>query len=164
MTLIRIVKDWDYPNLYQQTPNFSGEWDGMQFTLEPVAKCDYLIALNRLPENINVMCPQEHVWVLIQEPPVAEYHWHRKGFPNFHRVYTQDISLQGEQYIHTQPSTPWHIDKTYDFLKNFPPPEKPKMLSTITSMAAGRAGHRKRLDFLFGLREKVSFDWIATLD
>jgi hypothetical protein len=164
MTLIRIVKDWDYPNLYQQTPNLAGAWDGLQFTLEPVDKCDYLIALNRLPENIAVTCPPEHVWVLIQEPPVAEYHWHRKGFHNFHRVHTQDTSLQGQQYVHTQPATPWHVHQTYDFLKNCPPPEKPKTLSTITSMAASRAGHRKRLDFLFGLRESVNFDWIATMD
>ena len=164
MTLVRIVKDWDYPNLHRQTPNESGVWDGIQFTLEAVDQCDYLIAFNRLSEDIDITCPPEHVWLLIQEPPVAEYHWHRKGFHNFHRVLTQDTSLAGAKYIHTQPSTPWHVDKDYDFLKNCAPPEKPKNLSTITSMASGREGHRKRLDFLFNLRHSVEFDWIATLN
>lgn len=164
MTLVRIVKDWQYPNLHRQTPHLSGEWGGIHFTLDPVDQCDYLVAFNRLPQDVNVTCPPEHVWLLIQEPPVKEYRWHHKGFHNFHRVYTQDTSLQGEKYVYDQPSTPWHLDKDYDFLKNCPPPEKPKSLSTITSMASGRAGHRKRLDFLFNLRQETDFDWIATLN
>lgn len=164
MTRVRIVKDWDYPNLLRQTPGYSDEWDSIQFTLDAIEECDYLVAFNRIPADVTINCPPEHIWVLIQEPPVPEYAWLQQGFSNFHRVITQDISLQGDKYNHGQPATPWHVDKDYDFLKSCPPPEKPKVLSTITSMAASRPGHRRRLDFLLNLRDTTEFDWIATLD
>ncbi|MFH2008144.1 MAG: glycosyltransferase family 10 [bacterium] len=164
MTLVRIVKDWDFPDLLRQTPGHSGEWGGVRFTMDAVKECDYVIAFNRIPEEEVVTCPPEHIWVLTQEPPVPEYHWLRQGFDSFHRVYTQDISLQGGPYVHAQPSTPWHVDKDYDFLKSFPVPEKPKILSTMTSAAASRAGHRKRLHFLRTLRKQVDYDWVRSPD
>jgi len=34
--LVRIVKDWDWPDLRRQTPNQSGIWECIEFTLEPV--------------------------------------------------------------------------------------------------------------------------------
>lgn len=164
MTLVRIIKDWDFPDLLRQTPGHSGAWDGVRFTMDAVQECDYVVVFNRVPDDTIITCPPEHVWMLIQEPPVAEYHWHRQGFGGFHRVHTQDISLQGGPYVHSQPSTPWHVDKDYDFLTSFAAPPKPKVLSTMTSAAASRAGHRKRLDFLRALRDQIDFDWVRSPD
>jgi hypothetical protein len=69
MTLVRIVKNWDWPDIMRQTPGSDGVWDGVRFTLEPVAECDYLIVLNRPAQDITVRCPPQHVWAVVQEPP-----------------------------------------------------------------------------------------------
>jgi hypothetical protein len=158
MTLVRIVKDWHQPNLYHQTPNLSGEWDGMRFTLEPVESCDYLIALNRIPENIEITCPPQHIWCITQEPPVPEYEWLQQGFSNFHRAYIQYENLTGERYIHSHGALPWWVGKSYDELKAVSPPDKPKKLSWITSNATGRSGHQQRMTFLDYIQQRIEFD------
>ena len=69
MILARIVKDWDWPDLLRQTPKGKGLWDGIQFTLEPVNECDYLVILNnRMKRDVHAKCPPDHVWAKMQEP------------------------------------------------------------------------------------------------
>ena len=99
MTLVRVIKDWDYPDLLRQTPDGTGQWEDIRFTLEAAPECDYVLVFNRVPQTTIVTCPPQHIWAIIQEPPVPEYRWHQKGFARFHRVYTQDTSLRGEKYI-----------------------------------------------------------------
>ena len=69
MTLVRIVKDWDYPDLLRQTPGGSGVWGNIQFTLDPADECDYLLMLNnRLQAPVTTRCPRENIWAIMQEP------------------------------------------------------------------------------------------------
>jgi hypothetical protein len=75
MTLVRIVKDWDWPNLMRQTPGQSGAWDGIKFTLEPVDQCDFLIVLNYMCKRVRVRCPRDHVWAMMQEPYMSLSHY-----------------------------------------------------------------------------------------
>jgi hypothetical protein len=156
--LVRIIKDWDYPDIFQQTPGHSGEWDGIRFTTEPVERCDYVIVCNRVPQDTVVHCPPEHIWAIIQEPPEPEYRWLQQGFGPMYKVYTQDTALQGEEYVYSHPALPWHVLQSYDWLKNCPPPEKPEKLSWITSNRTRRPGHQMRMDFLDRLRAEVDFD------
>ncbi len=158
MTLVRIVKNWDYPDLMQQTPTGTGIWDGIQFTLDPVQICDVLVVLNHARQPIKVNCPPQNVWVLVQEPPVPEYRWLEKGFTAFARVYTPDVNLTGERYIHSHGALPWHIGKSYNFLKNVAYPEKIRSLTSIASRETGTAGKKARVIFLETLRRQIDFD------
>ena len=158
MTLVRIVKSWTKPDLLRQTPGGTGTWGDIRFTLDPVERCDYLIALNHLPEDLSIEVPPANVWCFIQEPPVPSYRWLRRGFSSFARVYTPDAALAGSRYIHRHGSLPWHVDRSYDQLHTAPFPEKTKGLSWITSDARNKPGHTLRMDFLDRLRAGVSFD------
>ncbi|MDQ7035759.1 MAG: glycosyltransferase family 10 [Anaerolineae bacterium] len=158
MTLVRIIKDWDFPDFYRQTPNFRGEWDEIRFTLDAVESCDYLIVINRVPENITITCPPQHIWCITQEPPVPEYEWLQQGFTNFHRAFVQDEHLTGKRYTHGHGALPWWVGKSYDDLKAISAPDKPKQLSWITSNATGRHGHQQRMKFLELMQQHINFD------
>ncbi len=158
MTLVRVIKDWDFPDLMRQTPGHSGEWQGVRFTLDPVTTCDYVIVLNRVPKTTTVHCARSCIWQITQEPPVPHYRWLRQGFGSFHRVYTPDASLHGNKYTHSQPALPWHVGRDYDSLKVEPPPEKTRTLSWITSSKASTPGTRQRTQFLERIRPQIDFD------
>jgi len=158
MTLVHITKNWDWPELVRQTPSSKGMWDGIQFTLEPVEECDYVIVLNRVPQDTTVRCRPEHVWAIIQEPPnevFEDLHW---GDVRYYRVYTQHLGLRSKRYIHSQPALPWHVNRGYDYLKGCGVPTKERRLSCISSDKAFLEGHRARLQFLERLRQHVKFD------
>ena len=157
MMLVRVITKY-WSDLMSQTPDNSGVWDGIKFTLEPVENCDYLIVIDRVYYDTVVNCPQENIWAIIQEPPIPRYRWLRKGFRSFNKVYTQDIKLQGNKYIHSQPALPWHVGKNYDFLQSCSIPNKHRVLSFITSNKAIMEGHRKRLAFLEKIENSIEFD------
>ena len=158
MALIRIIKDWQTPDLLRQTPGGRGEWGGHTFTTQPVDACDYAIILNRVPSTLTLNCPPENIWLIVQEPPVALYRWFRKGFEQPARVYTPDAALRKPKFIHSHGALPWHVDKTYDELKNQPPVEKTRPLSWITSNTSVLPGHKKRMRFREHLEKEVEFD------
>ena len=158
--LVRIIKDWETPNLLRQTPGGRGIWDGVTFTLDPVEECDYVIVLNRIPENTTVKCPPENIWAIMQEPPVKEYDWLIKGYDSFHKVITSNESLKGEKYIFDSLALPWHVNKNYDELLTIGRLENNKIdrVSWITSNAKNRLGHQKRMEFLTDIKKKLDFD------
>jgi Glycosyltransferase family 10 (fucosyltransferase) C-term len=160
MTLVRIVKDWNFPNLLRQLPDGDGshEWDGVQFTLDAVTTCDYLIVFNRIPEDLAITCPPEHIWCITQEPPVPEYTWLQQGFSAFHRVFTQYENLTDTCYTHSHGALPWWVGKSYTELKCLPAPEKVNKLAWITSNATGRPGHQQRMAFLKHIQSQLDFD------
>lgn len=157
--LIRIITNWEWPDVLRQTPNGNGRWGDFQFTTDPVTKCDFVIVTNRVTKDITVECPPENVWTISQEPPVPEYRWLKKGYKQFARVYTPEIAFQGEKFIHSHGALPWHVDKSYDDLQNVRFPPKTHQLSWITSNKSGRIGHKKRLQFLKKLQKaNITFD------
>lgn len=158
--IVRVIKDWEYPNLLRQSPNQSGEWQGIQFTLEPVQDCDYVIVLNRVPEDTEINCPVDNVWAIIQEPPVKEYDWLEDGFDNFSRVITSKEQLAGDKYHFDSLALPWHINKTYDELKqlDYRTLDKHNHISWVTSSTSKRSGHQQRMQFLSEIRNRLDFD------
>jgi len=158
MTIIRILKNWNWPDLMRQTPSCSGKWGDLQFTEQLTEVCDYLIVCNHLEQDINVVCPTEAIWGIVQEPPVPEYLWLREGFKDFSRVYTPDISLNGLRYHYSHGALPWHVNKTYDELKACPVPEKVRSFSSVTSNKSARPGHQLRMSFLDSLKLKINTD------
>ncbi len=156
--LIRVLKDWDWPDLMRQTPGATGRWEDVQFSLESEERCDYVVVLNRVTKNSIVVCAPENIWSISQESPVPEYEWYRQGYQQFQRVFTPEIRFDGQKFVHSHGALPWHIDKSYDELTGMGPPEKCKPLSWVTSNKHGRSGHRARLAFLERIEDEVEFD------
>jgi hypothetical protein len=161
--LVRIIKDWDYPDLMRQTRAQTGEWGGIKFTLDKVDECDYVIILNYLPYDVNIKCPKDNIWAIMQEPYVkGTFEWMIKGHKNYNRVFTHYItkkmSFRKDKYISSQPALPWHINKTYDELKSINMPKKNKLLSWVTSAKDHFPGHKKRMHFLKKIKNNVNFD------
>ncbi len=158
MKLARIVRNWSGIDLLRQTPGRSGVWGDVRFTMDEVEECDYLIVSNSIPHDIEVVCPPEHVWAIIGEPPEHfAKRWH-VDLPAVHRVYTVDPDFSGDRYIHGQAALPWHVDRDYDELVGAVCPDKTRTLSWVTTGKAVFAGHRARLGFLDRLRGRIEFD------
>lgn len=156
MTLVRIVKDWDWPDLLRQTPGQKGIWNGMQFTLDPAENCDFLIMLNnRMKIPTRVKCPPENIWALMQEPYEEGFSdWMVEKHDLFFRVLTHHLFPNNAKYIASHPAIPWHVNRTFDQLTSCPIPEKVKNLSWIVGDAMDLPGHIKRWSFLESIKKK----------
>lgn len=150
VTLVRIAKDWDWPDLLRQTPDGRGIWDGIRFTVEPVEECDYLVFLNnRMKTELSVRCPEGNVWALMQEPYVWGFtDWMVEGHHAFSRVYTNHVPSRSGKYVASHPALPWHVLRTFDELTTVTVPPKPRKLSWIVGDCRDLPGHMKRLSFL----------------
>jgi len=160
MTLVRIVKDWNWPDLLRQTPLCKGIWDGIEFTLDPVEECDYLIMLNnRMKENITVKCLRKNIWALMQEPYMRGHNdWMVEGHESFFKIFTHHIPADDARYVVSPPAIPWHVNKTFDQLVSSAVPEKPKRISWVVGDATDLPGHMKRLSFLRFLQQESTLD------
>jgi hypothetical protein len=158
MRTVRIIKDWDQPNILQQTPGGNGVWGDIRVVLDPGMDCDYAFIMNRVPQQTVVKCPPRNIWVFFHEPPCPEYKRLPTGTRKFYRVYTQDTGLCKHPFVHGPPALPWQISRDYDFLVKCGAADKPRELSWVTSNLQSLQGHRKRLGFLAKIRGRVPFD------
>ena len=136
MTRVRIVSNWDLSTLRRQTPQMSGIWDDVEFVFGDAGDCDFLVICNKVDAPFQVRCPPENVYVIVQEPPDELHRPMHRGIACARRVYTQDSSLVGPRYVHSQPALPWHVKKNYDELVACAVPDKTRPLSWITSAAS----------------------------
>lgn len=159
MILVRIVKNWDWPDLFRQTPGGKGTWDNIQFTCDDIEECDYLIFLNNCMKSpVRALCPPENIWVLMQEPYSPGFNrWVIEGHEPFARVYSH-CSLAGGKYVKSPPAIPWFVNKSYDELAGCGPPDKSRNLSWIAGNANDLPGHKKRLALLRHIQESGSLD------
>jgi hypothetical protein len=160
MTLkVGLIRRYKLPeNVFRQSPGHTGLWGNIQMTESLDEPCDYVIIIDRPPQPMVVKCPPGHIWAIIDEPPnELSRHWHR-GFAEYGRIFTQDISLRSQRYVLSQPALPWLIDRDYDYLVDCPAPDKVKDLSWVTSNRNDTGGHRLRMRFLNQLREQINFD------
>lgn len=150
MKLVRIVKDWDWPNILRQTPGQNGVWNDFQFTLDPIEECDFLLMFNnRMKEEIRVSCPAGNVWMIIQEPYVPGVtDWVQEKHDHFDQVFTHSPVQGNEKYIKAHPAIPWHVNKTFDQLVDIREPKKNKRLSWVVGNANEIPGHMLRWSFL----------------
>jgi hypothetical protein len=159
MIRVCVLRDYKWPDLLRQTPGHSGRWDDIQFLVDGTDECDLLVVLNGLLSDVEIACPKDRVWLLLQEPPDEAHKCAHLGRPEFARIYTTDDELRSPRHVLDQPALPWHVDKDYDYLKSCAPPKKTHTLSWVTSNKAITAGHRKRLRFLDDLqRNEVGLD------
>jgi hypothetical protein len=160
MTLVRIIKNWDWPDLMRQTPGKRGIWDNIQFTVDPVEECDFVIMLNNNMKSQSIVkCPKENIWALMQEPYVKGFtDWMIEGHEPFFHVYTHYIPSNHSRYIVSQPALPWHINKSFDQLSQMDIPPKSKAISWIVGNAMNIPGHIKRRSFLQFMQNNASID------
>ena len=85
--LVRIVKDWQWPDIFQQTPQNKGVWEGIRFTEEEVEECDLLVVLNAPSKKIITQCPVGARWLFSQESPVDLYRYYLKAAPYFDKYF-----------------------------------------------------------------------------
>ncbi len=144
--VVRLVKDWDKEDdLLQQTPAYSGKWDGIEFTLDPVDKCDVIVFLNRIKEDVTVTCRRGGRWLLQMEPPTPAHAWYRKSDSQVDLVMGPAKAKSRAVYHKTHGALPWHLNKGYDFLKSLEPnPDQQERVSMITSNANWMTGHELR--------------------
>jgi len=155
MKLIRIVKNWDQPDVLRQTPGGEGIWNGLQFTVGPVQECDYLIILNYCPMRVlEVLCPKENVWAIMQEPYMKGLtDWMAEKHEHFSKVFTHHPPSEDPKYTVSHPSIPWHVNKTFDELEKAEIPEKRHHVSWVVGDAKDLPGHMKRWRFLKYIQE-----------
>jgi len=155
MTFVRLVKDWDFPDIMRQTPGGKGVWDGIQFAVDPVQSCDVLIMLNtRMKTETRVTCAQENTWAIMQEPYYKGFNdWMVEKHEHISRVFTHHLPGHDDKYIASHPALPWHVNRTFDELISLSVPKKVKKLSWIVGDAKDLPGHIKRLLFLKYLRQ-----------
>ena len=161
--LVRIQKDWDYPDLWQQTPAGKGKWGSVDFTFEPVLNCDLFISLNPPNIDIKVCCPKGNRWLFTGESPIDQYKWQIDSFKYFDKVFTFWDDSVANNIIHEQTSLPWHIGKSYDALVNLKLADcrisKTNRVSWVTSNASHKEGHKLRMSFREYLElQKFDFD------
>ncbi len=156
--LVRIVKNWNFPNLLRQTPGSQGIWDGIRFTTEPAESCDFVIVLNNLmKKDTRVICPKANVWALMQEPYQKGFSdWMAEKHDAFARVLTHYIPSDDPKYTPSHPAIPWHVNRTFDELISCDMPVKRKKLSAIVGDAMDLPGHIKRWKFLEYIRQENS--------
>ena len=158
MMLVRIVKDWDWPDLLRQTPGGKGVWDGIRFTCDPVDESDVLVMLNnRMQTDVTARCPRENVWAIMQEPYVRGFNdWMAEGLESYAKVFSHYVPERTGKFVVSHPALPWHVNRTFDELVSADVPEKGKPLSWIVGDVADLPGHFKRLAFLKRLRQDES--------
>ncbi|MBW2630767.1 MAG: hypothetical protein JRC90_03210 [Deltaproteobacteria bacterium] len=160
MTLVRIVKNWDWPDLMRQTPCQKGVWNGIQFTVDSIEECDFLIMLNNSMEtDTHVRCPKENIWAIMQEPYMKGHSdWMVEKHEFFSKVFTHYIPANDRKYISSHPAIPWHVNKTFDELMSAKVPVKSKKLSAIVGDAMDVPGHIKRRKFLQYIQNDKSLE------
>lgn len=159
--LVRIVKDWEYPDIFRQTPGHSMRWDGVIFTEEKVHHCDLIIVLNAPNENLLLNVAKGGKWLFSQESPIDYYKWHIKSFKYFDKIFTFWDQSISSNIIHAQTALPWHVGRSYDELLLLLPNTENKVnkISWVTSNASDKPGHKLRMnfkDYLF--QKKIEFD------
>ncbi len=156
MKHVRIIRNWKWPDLLQQTPGRTGIWQDVQFTEEKTQDCDFCVILNNLGAGEEIPFPPERVFRVVQEPPTEFFKkWHVN--PSYSiKTFTCDPECSGVKYVRSHPLVPWHINRDYDFLTRTAISPKTALLSWITSTKDILPGHRRRMDFLRAISGNIA--------
>ena len=153
MKVVKIIKDWKWPDLSRQSKDNNGQWDDYLFTEDNIKDYDYLAVLNRNSHDIDLPKLNIPKFLVSQEPP---FHiWHKRSFKYFDKVFTQHPSRFFKNTVLSHGALPWYIEKSYNELRSIVPTtiDKKKTISCIASAHSKIAGHRNRLSFVNKLSE-----------
>lgn len=154
--IIKVLKSWCSPDIFRQTPNYSGMWKDCQFIdAEDNRDADFVIVLNFTREDIEVTSNEENIFCVIQEPYIKKdlklMLYNQKQYS---KVFSHHRFLDSEKYIASNPMLAWHVDKSYDELSTISLSDlkKDKTISCIASNLKHLKGHKQRLEFVNHLK------------
>lgn len=161
--LVRIQKNFDVPDVRQQSPASNCRWGDVQFTFDPIIECDVFVALNPPNRDVRVRCPPGNKWLLTGESPIEQYRWHIDSFRHFDKVFTFWDDSVSSNIVHDQTALPWHVGRSYDNLIDLTLEQglsaKTDRVSWVTSNATHKEGHKLRMGFKdFMLEQGFAFE------
>lgn len=149
--LVLIKRNYEFPDLFRQTPGSKGKWGNIQFTHDDVKECDYVVVLNSPANNIKVKCRKDGQILIIQEPPYERNSYLKLHFRFYAIIISAFKSTDNTRILNAQAALPWHINKTYDELLVLPIEDmngKKDSVSFITGSGNIYPEHKVRLDFI----------------
>ena len=162
-TTVRIIKNWDFPELMAQSPGGGGVWDGIRF-FEGDGAADFVVVLNQPAAPTTIKAERDRVWAIIQEPPTRYHRWLLRGQPAFGRIYMTDpgLATAAPRYRASQPALAWHTGLGFDELSRMHElPAKTRDVSWITSTLSFLPGHKQRLRMIEQLRPAGLVDFFG---
>lgn len=156
-TILLVTNGDHYPGFFRQSPGGKGIWQNIQITENQNDEYDVLVVLTAPEKPIEAKVKKEYCWLIMQEPPVRWFRWHRKAYSHFGRVYSFWKNDSCDNQYDGQPALPWLINKTYDELVSLTTNEcknKLNEVSWVTSSAKTHKGHKKRMRFKDQLLKK----------
>ncbi|MBJ6801180.1 glycosyltransferase family 10 domain-containing protein [Geomonas propionica] len=143
--------------LLRQTPGAQGIWGEVEFTIERVDSCDFLLIADQPSADIEVTVPPGNVWSFTIEPPNEYFRHLHAAERSIARCYTSDPEPASANAVQTFVPINWHIGKSYDELVAAPCPDKLKRTCFITSNSTHFQGHKDRVNFLKALAGVIPF-------
>lgn len=146
--LIRIERNYDYPDFFRQTPNNDGKWGQVQITYDSLSECDMIIVFNQYPENqFNVKVRKGGRILIVQEPAYYKNRYYVEKSWEYDKVISH---FNPKNNIRIPAMLPWMVDRDYTYLKSFDinSIERSENVVWITSTGNQNPGHQPRLDFL----------------
>lgn len=150
---VKLTFPYDWP-IMRQTPHWTGKWGNYEFLLnDTINKCDFWVIFSKyklIKETCD--CPPENVIFMPCEPfPVAQF---SKSFlKQFALIITCQKEIKHSNVSYNLGGLPWFVGKSYDELMAMPPVKKSKKISVITSNKVLTDGHKKRLEFVYRLKD-----------
>ncbi len=151
--IVKLVRYFDYPDLKRQTPKNSMTWGEFTFTEENIEECDYLVILDHPKTDFSIKVPKNNVIHICLEPPNEHSLYRQYGNKNNSLIINQTKTKSNNLLLHG--ALPWHINKSYDFLKqnSFTDAQKNNTIVWVTSNQNASKGHLQRMNFLNRIKE-----------
>jgi hypothetical protein len=149
--LVLLLRNYEYPDLFRQTPGSKGKWGDMQFTSNEVKECDYVVVLNHPIKNIKVICRKGARILVVQEPPYEKNNFFKFHFRFYDTIISGFKKMNSFKILNTQAALPWHVNKTYDELSDLSLDKiiaKNDKVSFVTSNSNINPPHQLRLNFI----------------
>lgn len=124
---------------------------------ETCTTADYWVVFDGLLKKEKVMCPKDHVILMVAE--TSEFKVYNQEFlAQFAHLITcqRNISHPQKHYVHQ--GHPWWVNKNYDELAAITAVPKQKKISVITSNKQITKGHQKRFEFCHRLKDALGDD------
>ncbi len=154
MYTVKLTFNYDWP-LFRQTPKYSGVWGNYRFIIDnELEECDFwVIYSNYKLSNERCRCNKNNILFLPAEGYETSPRFSKEFLDQFGKVITVQRELKGNNVVYWQNANPWFVEKSYDELTSIDMPEKTKFMSIISSNKVMTAGHKKRLDFAYAIKE-----------
>jgi hypothetical protein len=155
MPLVRIVRNYQYPDILRQSPDSLGIWKGYEFTESDIDSADYLVVLNYPLMDIRCRIRKGGALLLVQEPPFERNQYNTEFFPFFDKVVSH-LKTSHKLVLKEQAALPWHLDMTYNELMAWDSIDNESRndeVTWITSNINLFPTHQLRLNFIEQLKK-----------